>query len=189
MNRMRLGIDLDGVVSDFNQGWVDRYNRDFGASLSVGDIVEWNALVGLTHFSVVEEFWEWAATCAEGRTIFRGLRPYPGAVEALQEFEDAGHHVVILTTKPQNAIHDTYEWLAEYRIPTTEVHILDDKSTVTCDLYLDDADHNLESILAAHPDAAVCRYVRPWNRPHVGALDVEGWQDLSRVIKEREFAA
>ena len=30
---MRLGIDLDGVVADFNAGWMDRYNEDFDAEL------------------------------------------------------------------------------------------------------------------------------------------------------------
>lgn len=180
---MRLGIDLDGVVADFNQGWVDRYNRDFGASLSVDDIVEWNAPVGLTHFRGMGEFWKWARTCCEGKSLFRGLLPYPGALEALHDFSDAGHHIVILTTKPDFAVHDTYEWLAEHRLPTTEVHILDDKTTVACDLYVDDADHNVESLVAAHPDALVCRYVRPWNRPHRGAVDVDGWPQLERLVE------
>jgi uncharacterized HAD superfamily protein len=67
---MRLGIDMDGVVADFNQGWVDRYNRDFHASVSVHDVVEWNAPVALTHFGDMDEFWVWARTCGEGRSIF-----------------------------------------------------------------------------------------------------------------------
>ncbi len=182
---MRLGIDLDGVVADFNQGWVSRYNRDFGTSLSSDDVLEWDAPVDLTHFGSMADFWEWARTCGEGQSIFRPLKPYPGAIEALVEFTRAGHHIVILTTKPRFAVHDTYEWLAEHRVPTTEVHILDDKTMVDCDLYVDDADHNLESLLAAHPDSIVCRYVRPWNRAHPGAVDVDGWQDIGRAVEAR----
>jgi 5'(3')-deoxyribonucleotidase len=179
---MRLGIDLDGVVADFNQGWVDRYNRDFGASVKVEEIVEWDAPVGLTHFRAMSEFWEWARTCGEGKSVFRPLLPYPSAVEALTELERDGHEIVILTTKPQFAIQDTYEWLAEHRVPASEVHIVTDKTTVACDFYVDDADHNLASLVAARPAAMVCRYVRPWNHPHPGAIDVVDWQGIKDVL-------
>lgn len=180
---MRLGIDLDGVVADFNQGWVERYNRDFGASVSVDDIVEWDAPTGLTHFRHMSDFWRWARTCDGGRTVFRSLLPYPNAIDALGRLDRAGHRVVILTTKPQFAVHDTFEWLAEHQVPTTEVHIVDDKTAVECDLYVDDADHNLESLLAARPEALVCRYVRPWNRAHDGALDVADWAEIGRLVE------
>ena len=180
---MRLGIDLDGVVADFNQGWVERYNRDFGATVSADDIIEWDAPTGLTHFENMSDFWTWARTCGEGQSLFRWLRPYGGAIESLHELARSGHHIVILTTKPDFAVHDTYEWLAEHRVPTTEVHILDDKSTVRCDLYVDDADHNLESLLRAHPTAIVCRYVRPWNRAHAGAVDIEDLSALRQLLE------
>ena len=36
---MRLGIDLDGVVADFNAGWISRYNREFEANLTT-DMVD-----------------------------------------------------------------------------------------------------------------------------------------------------
>ncbi len=182
---MRLGIDLDGVVADFNQGWVSRYNRDFDAALSTNDIVEWDAPTGLTHFGDMDQFWEWARTCGEGKSIFRPLLPYPAAIEALTELDRAGHHIVILTTKPDFAVHDTYEWLAEHRMPTTEVHILDDKTEVDCDLYVDDADHNLEALVASHPASVVCRFVRPWNRSHPGSIDVENWEEIGRLIAAR----
>jgi len=179
---LRLGIDLDGVVADFNSGWVERYNRDFGADLNVEQIVEWDAPTHLTHFSSMGEFWKWARTCGEGRSLFRPLRPYPDALESLRLLRRRGHKIVILTTKPGFAIHDTFAWLSEHEVPTTEVHILDDKTTVACDVYLDDADHNLEALSVTHPDAGTCRFVRPWNSPAPGLVDVESWAEfLSHV--------
>ncbi len=179
--RPRLGIDLDGVVADFNTGWIERYNAEFGASLDTADVQMWNAPVGLTHFASMGEFWRWAETCGEGATLFRVLEPYPGALDALHRLARR-NTIVIVTTKPHYAHHDTFAWLAEHRVPTAEVHIVDVKHEVPCDVYLDDADHNLMSIRAARPEAMVCRYVRPWNRAHDGVDDVAGWDDFERLV-------
>lgn len=179
--RLRLGIDLDGVVADFNAGWISRYNASFGTELTPEHVDIWDAPTLLTHFTDMKEFWAWARSSGGGASIFRVLEPYHGAVEALERLATR-HRIVIVTTKPAFAIHDTYEWLAEYKIPTTEVHIVDDKSTVACDIYLDDADHNLSLLHRRRPEAIVCRFVRPWNRAHDGVLDVEDWNDFERIV-------
>ena len=185
---LRLGIDLDGVVADFNHGWTWRYNRDFPGrlegDLTADDVVVWDAPTLLTHFVDMGEFWTWAETCAEGRSLFHGLDPYPGAIDALGALRAEGHHLVILTTKPHFSIHDTYDWLARQQVPSTEIHILDDKTQVDCDVYLDDADHNLTALIGAHPGATVCRYVRPWNRKVTGAIDVDGWARFAAAVRE-----
>jgi 5'(3')-deoxyribonucleotidase len=179
--RLRLGIDLDGVVADFNAGWISRYNGDFGTELLPEHVDIWDAPTLLTHFTDMGEFWAWARTSGDGASIFRILEPYHGAIEALERLATR-HRVVIVTTKPRFAVHDTFEWLAQHRVPTTEVHIVDDKTTVACDLYLDDADHNLTALRTAHPGSVVCRYVRPWNQPHDGVTDVETWSDFEAVV-------
>ncbi len=185
MKPMRLGIDLDGVVADFNQGWIERYNRDFGTTLSTDDIIEWDAPTLLTHFESMAPFWDWARTCGEGASLFRWLTPYPNSLMSLRRLAAGGHHIVILTTKPDFAVHDTFAWLADNAVATTEVHILDDKTTVDCDVYLDDADHNLASLARVHPEAVVCRYVRPWNEPHENTVDIGDWGDFEQLVNAR----
>ena len=187
MARRRLGIDMDGVLADFNHGWTWRYNRDFPdaarSKLTAADVVEWDAPVGLTHFGAMDEFWAWAETCAEGRSLFHGLDPYHGALEALDALRSDGHEIVIVTTKPSFAIDDTYDWLSHHEVPTREIHIVDDKTTVECDVYLDDADHNVEALVRHRPAATVCRFVRAWNRPVVGARDVAEWQGFVNAVR------
>ncbi len=180
----RLGIDLDGVVADFNAGWIPLYNERFGATVSVDDVDGWNSPVRLTHFSSMSQFWAWSATAGQGASIFRVLDPYPHAIDTLRRLSRR-HHIVIITTKPHFAIHDTYAWLAEYRIPSTEVHIVDDKTTVSCDVYLEDADHNLEDLHATHPSSIVCRFVRPWNHPHAGVIDIGEWSEFEALVDDR----
>ncbi len=95
----------------------------------------------------------------------------------------AGHDIVVLTTKPDWAVHDTFAWIAEHRLPTREVHVLDDKWRVPCDVYLDDAPHQIELIHRARPEAVVCRFVRPWNRPVAGTRDVHDWGEFVSLVE------
>lgn len=178
---MRLGIDLDGVVADFNTGWITRYNADFSAEVAFDAVQAWNAIPSLTHFRHMGEFWRWAQD-HDGHTMFRHLETYPGAVEALWDLTRRRHRVVILTTKPPWAIHDTFAWLAQHRIPTREVHILDRKWEVDCDVYLEDAPHNLENLVAHRTDGIVVRYVRPWNRPVPRTEEIEDWESFVKLV-------
>lgn len=177
--RLRLGIDLDGVVADFNVGWMSRYNSQFGTQLRHTQVVGWDGLHRLTHFGTMDDFWAWARSGSS--TIFRDLPPIEGAVDVLRELA-AEHRIVIVSSKFDWAIPDTLEWLAEHRVPAREIHFVWDKTRVPCDVYLEDAPANLEALVAAHPKALVCRMVRPWNRPLAGATDVHDWAGFRTLV-------
>ena len=98
------------------------------------------------------------------------------------ELQNAGHEVVILTTKPGWAVHDTFAWIADHRIPTREVHMIERKWRVPCVVYLDAAPHVLTGLHRNRPEAAVCRFVRPWNRPMPGVPDVAEWSDFTVLV-------
>ncbi|MFV1961497.1 MAG: hypothetical protein ACC658_06655, partial [Acidimicrobiia bacterium] len=100
---MRLGIDLDGVVANFTQGWMNFYNRDYGTNLVFEDSQNWGDLVDLTHFNDINEFWEWSSDL-DGHSVFWHLDPFPGAVEAVRSLVDAGHQIVVITMKPDFAV-------------------------------------------------------------------------------------
>lgn len=179
---LRLGIDLDGVVADFNVGWMERYNRQFGTDLHHSQVVKWDGLHRLTHFESMDEFWNWASSGPP--SIFRELPAFPGAVETIAELA-RDHRIVIITSKFDWAIPDTLEWLAEHRVVAREIHFSWDKASVPCDVYLEDSPANLAALVAAHPDALVCRMVRPWNRPLEGAVDVADWTEFREQVRRR----
>lgn len=180
---LRLGIDLDGVVADFTGGWVAAYNRDFGATLSPEAVRTWGAMVELTHFTTAGQFWSWARR-GDGPSLFRDLVPYPEAIGTLTALAER-HRVVIVTTKPRWAVHDTFAWIAEHRIPTREVHIVREKWRVDCDVYLEDRTSTLAELEAHRPDATVCRFVRRWNAPMPGVIDVDSWPGFARLVDSR----
>lgn len=178
---LRLGIDLDGVVADFNSGWMRHYNEEHGTDLTVDQVQFWDGLHTLTHFEAMDDFWAWAKDHG-GHSVFRHLEVYDGALEAIRALNREGHDIVIVTAKPDWAIHDTFEWLADHRIPTREVHIAYAKYEVDCDVYLDDSPHVLPELVEHRPDRVVCRFVRPWNTPIEGTVDVHDWAEFREVV-------
>lgn len=181
---LRLGIDLDGVVADFNRGWTAAYNDRFGTDLVPEQVTTWDSPLELTHFVDMKAFWDWARDHG-GHSVFRHLEPYPTAVDTLRGLNRDGHDVVVITAKPDWAVHDTLEWLADHRIPTREIHITEEKYRVVCDVYLDDSPLQVpELITHVPPGAVVCRFVRPWNEPVEGARDVHDWGEFRQVVGE-----
>jgi len=183
-SRIRVGVDLDGVVADFTGGWIRLYNAQFGAEVTPDQVTAWDAPEQLTHFGSMTGFWRWARSAgANGRSLFAALKPYPGAVAGLRALLDVAH-VAIITTKPAWAIPDTLDWLARLRLPLREVHITSDKPSVPCEVYLEDSPMQLEALRRRRPDSVVCRFVRPWNSPVGGCVDVTDMDDLMVVVSE-----
>ncbi len=180
---MRLGIDLDGVVADFNAGWMQRYNRDFGTALTPDMVQTWDAFVALTRFDSNAEFWKWARNDG-GRGLFRDLPVYPEAIDSLKRLSH-NHKIVIITTKPPWANAETFAWIADRDIPTREVHITGRKWKVDCDVYLDDGPHNLEQLVVERANRTTCRFVRPWNQAVPGAIDIDSWDTFETLVERR----
>lgn len=182
---MRLGIDLDGVVANFTAGWIRRYNDEFGANIDASSPLTWGGAPDLTHFTDLGEFWRWVRN-VDGSTIFRTLDVYEDAIPTLERLA-ANHEIVIVTTKPRWAVHDTFAWIADQRLPTREVHMTRAKWEVDVDVYLDDGPHVIEELVRRRAQSLVCRYVRSWNDPVDGAIDVESWAEFEAVVDK--FAA
>ena len=180
---MRLGIDLDGVVADFTGGWIRLYNDEFGTDLTRDQVVRWHGVLDITHFASKQEFWRWARR-GDGPSLFATLDPYEGALARLHDLATE-HEVVIITTKPRWARSDTFRWLADHELPSGEIHITERKYRVGCDVYLDDSPLVVPELVARRPEATVCRFVRPWNRPVAGAVDIDGWSTFHRLVTER----
>ena len=171
---------MDGVLADFNAGWMRRYNAEFDARLEAAMVQGWDGLHGLTHFADMAEFWGWAR--GDGHSIFRDAPPLPGAIESIRRIGQR-HRVAIVSSKFDWAIPDSLAWLADHRVPAREVHFLWDKTLANCDVYLDDAPHHLRDLKRALPQATVCRMVHPWNRPLAGVEDVHDWTEFESVVE------
>ena len=89
---------------------------------------------------------------------------------------------MIITAKPDWAVHDTFAWISDRRVPTRELHITEAKWRVPCDVYLDDSPKQVVELHINRPEAIVCRFVRPWNKFVPGTREVHDWNEFEALI-------
>ncbi|MDE3073823.1 MAG: hypothetical protein KGJ86_00205 [Chloroflexota bacterium] len=176
MSRLRIGLDLDGVVYDFDSAFRRMVRLVYAIELPVA--TSWNSHKEVLLQKGREDVWDfmWNAGVEEG-LFYRGLA-YPGAIEASTYLATVGK-LVAITSRPTNARYDTFRWLSENRVPTDEVHIVHEepKSSIPCDLYIDDGPHNAADLLV-NTDAMVLLWDRPWNRD-----SRPGWPSAGRRFR------
>jgi uncharacterized HAD superfamily protein len=117
-----------------------------------------------------------------------GARPYPHAVEIVNGWHDAGHHIHITSHRAERSMTATRRWLHDIGLRHHELHGGDDKVArcrqIGIDLLIDDSPENLLGALDAGILAATLRH--PWNEhlcdaPHV--ISAAGWRELARVLE------
>jgi 5'(3')-deoxyribonucleotidase len=183
-----LGVDLDGVCADYEDGFRSAVAARKGvAPEELGpqrswDFVEWGVrdrheFLALHHDAVVN-----------GR-MFRHLKLIPGASEVLWRLsQDHDVWIRIVTHRlcvkggHQVAVADTVAWLDENAIPYRDLCFIGNKPDVGAHLYIDDSPANVAAFRASGVEVAV--FDQLYNR-HVDGLRVSGWDEVERLVVER----
>ena len=186
-----LGVDLDGVVADYENGF-----RDFVASRkgidpsAIPAATDWSLTASGWPIADETEFLQLHRDAVTDARMFAKLNPITGASEALWAMSDAGIRIRIVTHRlvvnfsHLPAVMDTVTFLDTWNVPYRDICFVRDKADVGCDLLIDDAPHNIQALRAARGDDAAMVFDQPYNRSILG-LRAANWGEVVAEVSRR----
>lgn len=186
--KIRLGLDLDGVIYDFPTEFRNLVAADRGVDPeSLASPVKWSFYEdwGMSD----EEYFGTMGKAAIQGKVFKDGNIYPQALENVNKLRDLGYEIVIITARhvvndvdKMNIIKkNTEDWLIKNNVPYDELIIDNDKTRHNLDILIDDNLANIESFVMAGGMAYV--FDQPWNRNNTFYSRVNGWNDCVLEMK------
>lgn len=192
----RLGIDLDGVLAEFNKGVRTYACEVLGRTLpDYTEPTQWNYLQPQYGLTPKEEGAIWQAIQNDER-FWRGLGCYDNTKAVLDRLAHAtlnGTDVYFLTTRPGIRSKGQSEaWLEEHGFPKATVLITPDKGPVAKGLrltaFIDDKPENCFDVRMHSPRTRVYMLRRGWNRKaEADIVASEGVINVHAVDSFEEF--
>jgi uncharacterized HAD superfamily protein len=179
---MRIAIDIDSTLHHYWDLLEEVAQRRFGVTIPYDEQVVWeiDRLKPEQLRAAVKE------THSE-QQILAG-EPYPGAVEAVRTWHEAGHFIHITSHRAGEAHEATAQWLDRIGLPHDELYCSYDKVArcreIGIDLLIDDSPETLQRAIDA--GITVATILHPWNRELCETEDVicgEDWDELARNLE------
>jgi uncharacterized HAD superfamily protein len=179
---VRIAIDIDSTLHHHWPLVAAAAKRRFGVELPYEQQFPWAS-------RLLDD--EQLRVCIEDThsdEAIAGARPYARAVESVNRWYDAGHHIHITSHRSQRSVAATRRWLDDIGLRHHELYCGFDKVArcreIGIDLLIDDSSDTLLRALDAGILAATLRH--PWNEdlrdtPHV--IRAADWRELARELE------
>lgn len=139
---MTILVDLDNVLINTGQAWVDTLNERYGTSVNYDDVTEWD----ITKFFPTLTRNDVYAPLSTGE-VWSRASPIPGASEVISKLIDEWHDVYITTASSLNTIGKKWKEVLQRFFPMihhNNVIVAEKKQMIKADILIDDAPFNLE---------------------------------------------
>jgi uncharacterized protein len=178
---VRIAIDIDSTLHHYWDQFEAAAKRRFGVELPYEDQL-WNI-----DRLRPEQIRACVAETHSDEQIL-AAEPYPGAVETIRAWKEAGHFIHITSHRDTAAYHATERWLQAIGLPFDELYCSWDKVArcreIGIELLIDDSPVNLEAAVEAGLRAATLAH--PWNRDVCEEEDIvcaPDWPGLARALE------
>jgi uncharacterized HAD superfamily protein len=178
---MRIAIDIDSTLHHYWDRLSDSARRRFGIDLPYEEQLDWG-ITRLRHDQLHLCIQETHCDAA----ILAGV-PYPGAVETVRSWRDAGHFIHVTSHRDPRCYDATARWLEQIGLPYNDLHTSHDKVgrclELGIELLIDDSPENLAR--AIEHGLLVATISHPWNRDLCEEEDVicaADWAELASKL-------
>ncbi len=181
---MRIGIDIDGVVSDSYRAWVKELNRHFGTNI-----------LELKNYDMHLDFgvsWEEMGKYFEDNVAYLFDIPHPiaGAKEGIEKILQEGHEVTYVTARSLDEKEYTLRWMKNHRSPHEEILFTSFQSKVDyvlnwkLEVFLEDFLGNAQEISQA--GVPVLLLDASYNQGELpsGIIRCQNWQEIVELIEK-----
>ncbi len=170
-------LDVDGVICDFASKFCEIHAYLHGVKFKPEQITAWD-FSSVATADETEEVFQWIS---ENPGTVRYLKPYRGAIEAVNKLRNHGHRVVAVTTPRHDCTwaYERAQWLKQWWFKDEDIVFCHDKSLVCGDYFVDDRPENVINWGSRWGRDGAFLLNRPWNTKH-------HWRGINHL---EEFAA
>jgi uncharacterized protein len=178
---MRIAIDIDSTLHPYWDQLARAAKRRFGIDLPYDQQVTWGIMQlrpEQLRACVAETHCESSIMAAE---------PYPGAVETVRAWKEAGHFIHITSHRAAGTHDATQAWLQAIGLRHDELYCSFDKVArcveIDIDVLIDDSPVNL--VRAIEADITPATILHPWNRDvceEEAVICGSDWLELARKL-------
>jgi uncharacterized HAD superfamily protein len=177
---VRIALDIDSTLHHYWDQFAAAAKRRFGVELPYEE--------QLWHIDRLrpEQIRACVAETHADEQIL-GAEPYPGAVETVRAWHEAGHYIHVTSHRHDGSREATATWLERIGLPYDDLHVSSDKiarcKEIGIELLIDDSPVNL--LAAVDAGIAAATILHPWNREICEEEDIvcaEDWSGLKDAL-------
>lgn len=186
MKRLTILLDLDDVLNNQNELWVEELRRLYNEDVLLDDITEWDMTKFYPNLNR-EQIYE---PVASGHLVER-MCPVSGSVHYTSLWHDIGHNIIVATATSYRNLPQKTTWLYQHFpwFDDRNLVMTHHKQLLCGDVLVDDGVHNLlpNEEAGFYPQYVKICMDRPWNRSFdcskPGCYRAHNFEEIDDVIQ------